>query len=158
MKQYTLCMVCKDGKILLGMKKIRFGAGLWNGFGGGVEEGESIQDAAYRELQEEAGIVALNMQKMGVVRFSFEEDATLQLEVHIFKTTDFTGEPVESDEMKPQWFTLSDIPYKQMWTDDELWMPLLLEDKQFEGTFHFDRPSTAEYSAKILRHDLKELG
>lgn len=150
-------MVCKDGKILLGMKKIRFGAGRWNGFGGKVEEGESLESAARRELQEEAGITALTIQKMGVLTFSFEEDPAF-LEVHVFKTTDYTGEIIESDEMAPQWFAVDDIPYAQMWSDDEHWLPLLLAGKQFEGTFHFDRPSTAEYSAKILTQELTVRG
>lgn len=138
------------------MKKIRFGAGMWNGFGGRVEDGESIEDAAYRELQEEAGLVALNMQKMGIVSFFFEEGPE-PFDVHVFKTTDYTGELIESDEMAPEWFALDAIPYEKMWTDDKYWLPLLLDDKQFEGKFHFDKPSTPEYSAKILRQELKTL-
>ncbi len=39
----TLCLIVDDGRILLGMKKRGFGAGRWNGFGGKVEEGESIE-------------------------------------------------------------------------------------------------------------------
>jgi 8-oxo-dGTP pyrophosphatase MutT (NUDIX family) len=42
----TLCIIHKDSKILLGMKKRGFGAGFWNGFGGKVKEGESIEEAA----------------------------------------------------------------------------------------------------------------
>ncbi|MDB5190202.1 MAG: 7,8-dihydro-8-oxoguanine triphosphatase-like [Parcubacteria group bacterium] len=139
------------------MKKIRFGAGMWNGFGGKVEEGESLESAAYRELEEEAGIVALNMQKMGVLNLSFNEDPA-QLEVHVFKTTEFMGEIIESNEMKSQWFDFDEIPYEKMWTDDEQWLPLLLAGTQFEGTFHFDRPSTPEYSAKILTQELRLIG
>jgi 8-oxo-dGTP diphosphatase/2-hydroxy-dATP diphosphatase len=155
-KIYTLCMVCKDGTILLGMKKVRFGAGMWNGFGGKVEEGETIEAASYRELQEEAGLTAYSMKKMGVITFSFEEGPE-PFEVHIFKTADVTGEPTESDEMTPQWFSVDAIPYEKMWADDAFWLPLLLDDKQFEGAFYLDKPSTPDYSARILTQDLKTL-
>ena len=37
------------------MKKRGFGEGKWNGFGGKVEEGETILQAALRELKEECG-------------------------------------------------------------------------------------------------------
>lgn len=47
-KLYTLAFVLDAGKILLGMKKRGFGAGRWNGFGGKVHPGESIEAAAKR--------------------------------------------------------------------------------------------------------------
>jgi len=28
--------------------------------------------------------------------------------------------------MRPQWFAFSDIPYDQMWEDDRIWLPMLL--------------------------------
>lgn len=42
--------------VLLGLKLRGFGAGKFNGFGGKVEPGERIRDAAMREMKEEAGI------------------------------------------------------------------------------------------------------
>ena len=48
----TLCLVVKENTILLGMKKRGFGVGRWNGFGGKLHEGESIEDAAKRETLE----------------------------------------------------------------------------------------------------------
>ncbi len=54
----TLVLIVKDGNVLLGMKKRGFGEGNWNGFGGKVQEGETIPQAARRELLEEAGVAA----------------------------------------------------------------------------------------------------
>ena len=48
-KLLTLCLITKGDDVLLGMKKRGFGEGLWNGFGGKVSEGETI-DAAGRRL------------------------------------------------------------------------------------------------------------
>ncbi len=149
-------MVVKDNQVLLGMKKRGFGVGRWNGFGGKIEEGESIEEGAHRELEEEVGIKALDMQKIGILDFSFENDPKV-LEVHIFKITDFTGEPFESEEMRPKWFSFDAIPFEQMWSDDKYWFPYLLHNKMFKGAFLFDRPSDAEYSAKIIKEELVEV-
>ena len=45
-----LAIVQQGGRLLLGLKKTGFGAGYYNGFGGKVEPGESIEEAAYREV------------------------------------------------------------------------------------------------------------
>lgn len=149
-KTLTLCIPMKDDKVLLGMKKRGFGAGRWNGFGGKVEQGESIEQAAMRELHEEVGIKTGELRKVGILDFIFQDDPKI-LEVHAFTLKGFSGEPVETEEMRPQWFSVKDIPFSQMWSDDEFWFPLLLAGKKFKGEFLFDQPSTAEYSAKILR-------
>ncbi len=47
-KLYTLVFLVDDDRVLLGMKKRGFGAGKWNGFGGKVEPGETIEEAAIR--------------------------------------------------------------------------------------------------------------
>ncbi len=135
-KQLTLCIVHRGDKVLLGMKKRGFGAGRWNGFGGKVQEGETVEEAARREMREEAGIEAREMKKLGVIDFDFKENPGV-LEVSIFKTADFAGEPAESDEMKPQWFDIDKIPFAEMWPDDIHWMPLFLAGKSFRGRFLF---------------------
>ncbi|XP_061329549.1 oxidized purine nucleoside triphosphate hydrolase isoform X2 [Pezoporus flaviventris] len=45
-KLFTLVLVVQPQRVLLGLKKRGFGAGLWNGFGGKVQPGESIEEAA----------------------------------------------------------------------------------------------------------------
>lgn len=154
-KLFTLCVVHQGPKILLGMKKIGLGAGRWNGFGGKVEPGEAIDAAAARELREEVCLEAQDIRQKGILEFSFENDPKI-LEVHVFGATKFSGEPKETDEMTPRWFDVAQIPYEQMWSDDTHWLPLLLACKTFRGKFHFDQPSTADYSAKILSMEIKE--
>lgn len=156
MKKLTLCVPVKGNQVLLGMKKRGFGAGRWNGFGGKVEEGETIEQAARRELAEEVGIQDGRLQKTGVLEFIFESGSK-DLEVHVFKLSDFIDEPIETEEMRPEWFPTDGIPFAQMWSDDEYWFPLFLENKTFRGKFMFDRPSDAEHSAKILSQELREV-
>jgi 8-oxo-dGTP diphosphatase/2-hydroxy-dATP diphosphatase len=154
MKQLTLTIIHQDSQILLGMKKRGFGAGRWNGFGGKVEPGETIAEAAARELFEESNVVADDLLDIGTLIFKFI-DETPDLEVHIFRATKFSGEPQETEEMRPQWFKIKDIPYEKMWADDVLWLPLLIDGKKFKGEFVFDKPSTAEYAAKIIKQKLE---
>ena len=57
-KHFTLMFVRKGDEVLLGRRKrghvnMR---GKWNGFGGKVEVGEDILEAAIREVKEECGI------------------------------------------------------------------------------------------------------
>ena len=155
-KLFTLCIIHQDGRVLLGMKKKGFGAGRWNGFGGKVELNEPIDVAAAREVREEAGVGPLDLQRVGMLEFEFQNDPKV-MEVHIFTATKISGEPVESDEMRPQWFNANEIPYDQMWSDDRFWLPMLLQGKKFTGRFLFDQPSTAEYSAKIIEEKLTEV-
>jgi len=49
--------------------------------------------------------------------------------------TDFTGTPVESEEMKPEWFDIDKIPYHEMWEDDKIWLPRVLNGEYIEYEF-----------------------
>ncbi|XP_050762013.1 oxidized purine nucleoside triphosphate hydrolase [Gymnogyps californianus] len=147
---FTLVLVVQPPRVLLGMKKRGFGAGLWNGFGGKVQPGESIEEAARRELLEESGLTVDTLQKMGQITFEFVGNSEL-MEVHIFRADHFHGEPTESDEMRPQWFQLDEVPFNHMWADDIYWFPLLLQKKLFRGYFKFQGQDT------ILEHTLKEV-
>ena len=119
------------------MKKRGFGAGRWNGFGGKVEAGETIEVAAKRETEEECGIVITEMEKVGIHEFEFENARGDILEVHVFRVDTWTGEPRETEEMRPQWFTTDAIPYDEMWPDDIHWVPVFLTGKKFRTKFLF---------------------
>ena len=155
-KVLTLALVMRNDELLLGMKKRGFGEGRWNGFGGKVEEGETVEAAARREVEEEVGISVTAMEEVGVLDFSFAENDK-ELEVHVFIVTDFVGLPRETEEMRPAWFEFANVPYEMMWPDDVYWLPLLLEGKTFRGTFHFDRPSDGTYTSVILKKELSVL-
>ena len=146
----TLCLLYQHPNILLGMKKRGFGVGKWNGFGGKVLLTETIEEAARREVREEAGIEIKDLTKVGILDFIFT-DRTEVLEVHVFKSEEFSGIVTESEEMKPQWFHIDEIPFDQMWPDDPFWMPLFLSGKKFKGAFSFGESDT------ILKQQLVEV-
>ena len=137
MKVQTLCLLRNGEQVLLGMKKRRFGTGKWNGFGGKLHVGETIEKALIREMNEEIGITARqeDLDKVGKLRFKFKDGTKIQ--VHVFTLAKWEGEPAESEEMAPKWHHVSEIPYHAMWPDDKHWLPLVLAGKKVEGTFHF---------------------
>lgn len=144
-KPLTLCIIHQHPMVvLLGMKERGFGAGRWNGFGGKLNPGESIEEAARREFLEEAGVKVHEMEEVGVLDFEFEGNPEM-LEVHIFRAENFFGDPEESEEMKPEWFPVPEIPFHSMWPDDPHWFPYFLEGKKFKGRFLFgERDSILE--------------
>lgn len=149
-KILTLCVVHQQARVLLGMKKRGFGAGKWNGFGGKVQDGETIEQAARREVNEEAGIDVQDLEQVGKIDFEFQGNSEI-LEVHIFRAETFTGEPTESDEMKPQWFSIDALPLDEMWEDDRYWFPLFLNNQKFTGYFLFNQHD------QILKSELHPL-
>ncbi|MDD5569113.1 MAG: 8-oxo-dGTP diphosphatase [Candidatus Pacebacteria bacterium] len=148
-KILNLCLIADAEKILLGMKKRGWGEGRWNGFGGKVEEGETIEQSAKREMLEESGIIINGMEERGVIEFTYLDTGKI-MEVHIFHVSDYEGEPKESEEMKPQWFNINEIPFESMWPDDAIWMPMFLAGKKFQGVMTFQDTNT------IVSHDLRE--
>lgn len=154
MRPTTLCLALKDGKILLAMKKRGFGAGKLNGYGGKVEEGETVEAAAVREMREEIGLLAetTGINKVGQIEFHFKDKPEWNQKMHIFLVKNWEGEPQESEEMKPQWFDVKNIPFDAMWPDDKHWLPMVLAGKKVEGKFDF-----VNEGAHIDGFDIREI-
>ncbi len=139
--QATLLFLRRDDEILLAMKKRGFGAGLYNGVGGKIEAGETTQQAIIRECREEIDVTPKKLQKSAELFFTFTDEAKnteQDMNVTVFVTYDWNGEPNETEEMAPQWFKLLDIPYEKMWQDDPYWLPIVLTGKTITGRFIFD--------------------
>jgi 8-oxo-dGTP diphosphatase / 2-hydroxy-dATP diphosphatase len=134
----TLVYPMKRFEILLGYKKIGFGQGKWNGFGGKVEPGEECIDAARRELEEECGIKADVLELFGIIEFKFIKNLDELLVTYVYVCKDYQGYPKESNEMKPFWFPVDRTPMEEMWDDDQYWLPLLVNRKKFKAKFLFD--------------------
>jgi len=132
----TLCFIIENGKILLIEKKRGLGAGKVNGPGGRIEVGETAEQGAIRETQEEVGLTPTGMEWAGELSFQFRDGYSLHVE--LYRASGWTGELQETDEAKPFWCSTSEIPYGRMWADDEQWMPRLLAGEKFRGWFEFD--------------------
>jgi 8-oxo-dGTP diphosphatase len=132
----NLCFVVKGGQVLLIRKKRGLGAGKVNAPGGKLEPGETPHDAALRETQEEVGVLPRELEQRGTLHFQFADGYSLHCTV--FLARDLEGTPIETDEAAPFWVPIDQVPYGEMWEDDQYWLPMMLEDKTFTGFFTFD--------------------
>lgn len=148
----VVSIIYQPPRVLLGMKKARFGKGKYNGFGGGLAEGESLEECVIRETLEEAGIILVNPERAGKLLFQFKTGEQDHV-VHFFRASKFRETPKESEKIKPEWFDEGKIPYNQMWPADKYWLPMLLAGKKFIGRFIYDRES----ESGIYLHRIKEV-
>ena len=132
----NLCFIVKDGHVLLIRKKRGLGAGKINGPGGKLEPGETALEAAIREVREEIGVTPLALEHRGVLRFQFTDGYSLHCE--IFVAGDLEGAPTETAEATPFWVAVDDVPYDEMWEDDQHWLPQVLAGQNVDGWFVFD--------------------
>lgn len=83
--------------------------GFWSNLGGGLEDGETPEDALVRELKEEIGIKVLNCAIIYATRITANEGMIMLFYV----VTSYTGTP---ENLEPQshkqiaWFDLENLP------------------------------------------------
>ncbi len=131
-------------EICLAMKKGGFGEGRYNGVGGKLEAGETIEQAAVRETREEIGVGIKDLKKCARLVFENPHKPDWDQVVHVYLVESWEGEPSESIEMKPEWFAVKNIPYSAMWPDDAHWLPEVLNGKFISGSFIFNKEGGIE--------------
>lgn len=130
-------------EICLAMKKRGFGMNRWNGVGGKVDEpSETIEEAAKREAREEIGVSVEKLDKVAELSFSFPHNPKFDQMVHVYFCDSWDGEPTESDEMRPKWFSVDEIPYSQMWPADIYWLPGVLKGSLVKAKITFGEGDT----------------
>jgi 8-oxo-dGTP diphosphatase len=132
----TLLFIIHDGQVMLIHKKTGLGVGKINGPGGKLEPNEKYKDCAIRETVEETCVTPYDVKYAGELRFQFTDG--LSLYVAVFTAAGYMGELTETEEAKPFWCPVDQIPYDKMWEDDQHWVPHMLAGVRFTGRFLFD--------------------
>jgi ADP-ribose pyrophosphatase YjhB (NUDIX family) len=151
-RKVSIVFLLTNQNILLAMKKRGFGQGHWNGVGGKPNPGESIEDTAIRECQEEIEVTPLKLKEVAILNFfSPPEKSQNNQQAHVYICKQWEGKPTETEEMKPKWFPIDKVPYEEMWPDDIYWLPQLLKGQKLIADIFFD------INDNYVKHDIKKL-
>lgn len=153
LSQRTLTLLLRDKQLLLGYKKKGFGKNRYLGIGGKKEKDETIKEAARREVQEEINITLVGkLVQTATLNFYFPHvaDESWNQQVHVFISRKWKGQPIESDEIRPQWFDQNQLPLNCMWHDGRYWLPLILKGQTLIGDFLFND------ALKVIEHKIKQ--
>ena len=135
-KEASLSIVedVKSGKFLMIKHQRGINKDCMNFPGGKRENDESIEDCVIRETLEETGILIKNPIQVGYIEFP-----TKDFYVHVFKSTEFSGEVVQKeDEVCTFWVDKKDIPYDQMREADKDFLPEILSGKYVKRRYIYD--------------------
>ena len=153
-KRTTLILLVRGNPIthvLLGYKKRGFGAGKYTGIGGKIDPGETVREAAIREMHEETGVVMspCDLAKAGHVAFYFPARPNWNLTTRIFVGRNSQGRPMESREIRPEWFAVDHLPFGDMWDDASYWYPQVLKGQRVKAVFTFASDCETVVNSKI---------
>ncbi|ACN13317.1 mutT family protein, putative 78-dihydro-8-oxoguanine triphosphatase (8-oxo-dGTPase) [Desulforapulum autotrophicum HRM2] len=143
----VIVYIHQNNQVLLIHKKRGLGAGKVNAPGGHIEAGETPEQAAVRECQEEVGLTPKGLELRGKLYFQFLDG--LRMEGFVYTATAFTGDMIETDEADPFWCHVDKMPLNRMWEDDFYWLPQVLRGKQMDGRFIFDNDTMVSLDVAI---------
>ncbi len=126
--------------------------GKWNGAGGKKQEDETVIETAVREVHEEIGVKVReeDLEKCAEISYGKTDDPNWGMDVQIFITRTWKGELKESEEMKPDWFELEDIPFGEAWQDLVHWLPRILAGEKLKAAFIYKEDGDTIESMEVL--------
>lgn len=134
--QMTVSYLVKDGAVLLVEKGRNIGVGKLVGVGGRQEEGETLEETAKREIEEEIKVKVTKMRKVAEMEFIFPNNPKYGGRVTAYIVEEWEGEPQVTNEAKSiNWYKFNDLPNDRMWHDNTIWVPLILAGKNVRGRF-----------------------
>jgi 8-oxo-dGTP pyrophosphatase MutT (NUDIX family) len=145
----TLCHIIKGDRILLKRAARGISKGKWNAPGGKLTDTETPLDNVRREVLEETRLKVRNMIYHGIMEYFMWGKKTLHTRAYLFSTHSFQGKYGSTAEGRLRWFNRHNLPFDQMWPDDEYWIHLALMGSRFNGKFYFDNTN-----AKVLRYSI----
>ena len=136
MMETSLCYLEQDDCYLLlhRIKKEKdVNKDKWIGIGGKFLEGESPEECARREILEETGLNAKNLEYRGMVDFSCSGWPDERM--HLFWTNSFGGDLKDCDEGALEWVPKAKMDALPQWEGDRIFLRLLEERAPF---FHLE--------------------
>jgi 8-oxo-dGTP pyrophosphatase MutT (NUDIX family) len=97
-------------------------------------------DCVIRETWEEVRI-ALDrnkIEKVAIITFYFGGEPSF--EVHVYRTSDFTGTPFKTKSMIPKWYEMKELPVlvkERMLESDRTWFPRAVSGEKFCANVYY---------------------
>lgn len=118
-------------------KKNDMHEGKWNGLGGKIENGETPEACAIREIKEESGLDVSDPQFKGFITFpNFDGDNDWY--VFLFCFENYEGELIDSDEGHLEWIDPVRMDQIPLWEGDRIFMKWLDKAGLFSAVFKYD--------------------
>lgn len=141
MKLATLCYVTDkktDSTLMIHRVKREndYHEGKWNGLGGKFEQGESPEECAIREIEEECGLKVKSIKMKGFITFPMF-DGKDDWYVFLFTADEFTGELIDSNEGNLAWIKNNALIDLNLWDGDKIFIPWLFKDNFFSAKFNY---------------------
>src|SRR5260221_4135412 len=134
--EMTVGYLVKEGTVLLVEKGRNIGMGKLVGVGGRQEKGETLDETAKREIEEEIEVKVTKMRKAAEMEFIFPHNPKYGGHVTGYVVEEWVGEPQITDEAKSiNWYDFNKLPNQRMWHDNTIWVPLILAGKNVKGRF-----------------------
>ncbi len=151
-KLATLCYLQKNGRTLMicpHKKKVTEYNGKWNGLGGKVQNGETPEECAIREVYEESNLKVKKLQFAGILTFPkiFDDQDWYCV---VYKSSDFSGKLIESDEGNLEWIKNEKVLEKNLWEGDHFFLPYLFSGKLFNGKFFYKKGTLLKHSISLM--------
>jgi 8-oxo-dGTP diphosphatase len=151
MKLATLCYVTDrktDSTLMLHrVKKANdYHEGKWNGLGGKFEQGESPEECAIREIEEECGLKVKSVKMKGFITFPLF-DGKEDWYVFLFAADDFEGNLIDSPEGNLMWIKNEKLIELNLWDGDKIFIPWLFQNKFFSAKFNYE-------NGKYISHEV----
>ena len=149
MKLATLCYVIDNNTnstlMLHRVKKENdYHEGKWNGLGGKFEQGESPEECAVREIEEECGLKVKSIKMKGFITFPLF-DGKEDWYVFLFTANEFSGELIDSPEGNLAWIPNDKLTELNLWDGDKHFIPWLFGEKFFSAKFNYKDGKYIDY-------------
>jgi len=151
MKLATLCYIIDKNRNSTLMihrvkKKNDYHRGKWNGLGGKFEPGESPEECAVREIEEESGLIIKNIEMKGFITFPMF-DGKEDWYVFLFTADEYEGELIDSNEGNLGWIPNEKLTGLNLWEGDKYFIPWIFKEKFFSAKFIYE-------NGNYIRHEV----